>query len=463
MNPVVRAMLVSNGGPATQAVNEGMKVWRPSSDEDQIHLAGASSSRLHFSELAAADLTYLLRRRLVVHTRHALHLYTAAELSPAAHSCQSTSPSEPAGISLPTLAWPVYLIGRGYTRLDQSRLDSWAGRATSRVMSSSTGSAAREVLAAVRLQDWPGRTGVVHELDASQTLQQALALLLTENLHSAPVYSPDEGAYLGFIDVLDAAAVAVDDWKAEAGASGAHTKRLMGKLLPHFTAAKSVQRAVGRVEHDPFIAANDDTTMLDIADLLLTEGTHRVAVLSPESGRVACIVSQSDIVRLLASHTAEIAQQLSRSVTDAGLAHKQVETVRATDPALKAFEKMVQEKITTVGIVDANSPSSGALLTALGASDIRAIARLDSFSLLSMPAMDFASHIRQLPNTARSHGYKDYPAVVAVSPETTLLECLSKLAATRLHQLFVVEKDTRALAGVVTAGDVLRAALRPQK
>ena len=138
---------------------------------------------------------------------------------------------------------------------------------------------------------------------------------------------------------------------------------------------------------------------------------------------IVAVLSQSDLVRELNAHAAELGAPLrAATVTDLQLGAAPVRCVAAGTSALAAFRAMAASDLSAVGIL---SPT-GTLIGNLSASDLRGLLP-HQFGRLALPVARFVAE-----QSAESL------MVVAVPPRATLGAVLDRMVHARVHHVYVV-------------------------
>lgn len=210
---------------------------------------------------------------------------------------------------------------------------------------------------------------------------------------------------------------------------------------------------------------------------------HRVAVFDILPGeqtpdgpvpewRITDIVSQTDVLRLLAAKMGDLAPTdpgLAASLAAHGLVQGagRVATVTADTPTLSVLAQMQRERVSGVGVVAA---PGGPLLANLSASDVRGLTP-ERFGALALPVGTFLllAHggvtyedalMDALPPAVRGGRWAEalgaLPPVTCCAPTASLGEAIELLVRCGKHRVYVVEEGGLPV-GVVTPTDVLRA------
>ena len=207
---------------------------------------------------------------------------------------------------------------------------------------------------------------------------------------------------------------------------------------------------------------------------------HRVAIFDA-SGEIERIVSMSDAVRYLAVNVERLGGMADASLRDLGLAaetaarekkKKKLIAVPPTTPAIEAFARMCDERVSGVGVLD----DRGSLIANLSVSDVRCI-QPEHFGILGLPAAEFLALLHGTsyagfsgagtPSDVISNPFfakmneggfrKSGPYLVTATPETTFREVLSSFLTHGVHRVYVCEGNNKKPVDVVTLTDALRA------
>lgn len=207
---------------------------------------------------------------------------------------------------------------------------------------------------------------------------------------------------------------------------------------------------------------------------------HRVAIFDA-SGEIERIVSMSDAVRYLAVNVERLGGMADASLRDLGLAaetaarekkKKKLIAVPPTTPAIEAFARMCDERVSGVGVLD----DRGSLIANLSVSDVRCI-QPEHFGILGLPAAEFLALLHGTsyagfsgagtPSDVISNPFfakmneggfrKSGPYLVTATPETTFREVLTAFLTHGVHRVYVCEENNKKPVDVVTLTDALRA------
>lgn len=116
---------------------------------------------------------------------------------------------------------------------------------------------------------------------------------------------------------------------------------------------------------DKIFALKRTSSLKEAIKLMMEYNAHRILVLG-DQGQLINIITQSRIMRLL-TLVIDNLQVCAVPVADLGIAVKQVVSVREDEMACDAFQKMKQNHISAVAVVNAR----GQLIGNISASDVK--------------------------------------------------------------------------------------------
>ncbi|KAL4431250.1 hypothetical protein ABPG75_006506 [Micractinium tetrahymenae] len=375
---------------------------------------------------------------------------------------------------------------------------------------------ARELLASVTLAEYlasqPPRTVV--SVTAADPLSQVLRRFASTRLVAAPCFADEARTrFLGFLDLMDVVVAVVDAARHQGPATptarcSISSSGSSGTLRHH---AATVARQLAERPVSAVRATANDAQLVYQAQLgntlleVVREGfvhpvddlaCHRLAVFQPsgseEEGKdvvmgggsgvlgpmtaadgvglqVTHIVSQSDMLRFLHKHQAQLGSTLLGStLQQLGLQGKRVLCVPADLAVIDALAGMVDARVPAVAVID--SEESGRLVGNLSISDLRGL-QPSHFEQLGEPVGDFLRDggwregarwqgASLLGGVAVKFGIKSpeslphEPPLAVCRLDSTFGEVLALLAGRHLHRLFVVDGEGRPV-GVVSLTDIL--------
>lgn len=147
---------------------------------------------------------------------------------------------------------------------------------------------------------------------------------------------------------------------------------------------------------------------------------------------------------------------MDKTVGELGLGMgRGVITIGSSEPALKAFQAMAKNRISSVGVLD-DEAEVGKLLSQISTSDVLPIAGTGKFQLVGLPALEFISTAREIMDVVERRG-RARPGTITVNPTFTLRRVIERLAATKVHRVYVQEGGR--VVGVISLKDILKVVL----
>jgi len=275
-------------------------------------------------------------------------------------------------------------------------------------------------------------------LDAKDPIGKAMEILAQRGITGAPVWDAESKKFIGFVDTLDLT-MFISYLYYENFQRHPHLydpKELSRRF------ALPVQDVINASKRDPFWTVDAGETVGFLINNFLKAGIHRVPVV--ENGNVIGIVSQSDVVKLLAKNHPNIASLANKKLYQLGLDKHPVVTVKNDDSLIDAFNTILRNDISGLAVVDFQN---GRLLNNLSASDLKGITETNFFRL--------EAQLHQVFNATPN---KKPP--VACSRFNTLGEVIGQLEKTGVHRVYVVDEELKPV-GVISLTDIMRCFSRP--
>jgi len=322
------------------------------------------------------------------------------------------------------------------------------------------------------------------EVEATDNMNDAFKKLCSSNVLSAPVWDQASKKYLGFFDVADAMALVysvdllaslipqdvTEDSRAGKYLREHHKKgeKMVDLGLPKDATVDILFEDGMRDDEDnsAWFPVKMNSPMWDVLTLL-SRKTRRVPVLN-EQGRVVKIISQSSVTEVLYNKVLEtqksggrIPDVLNEKLNEQKFGYKEVICIGEEEPVKKAFAIIIEKGLSAVGVTN----DEYELFSCITTKDVRlfesiesaAIQRLSQSArkrrgtlLMELSAADFISHARKI-----SDGYgAARPSVIVVTPNTEMKTVIGKLAAAKVHRVFIVDDKRRPL-GVISVSDIV--------
>jgi len=275
-------------------------------------------------------------------------------------------------------------------------------------------------------------------VNKNTTVHETLKILYDTGILSVPVADQNIHIYpkhiAGFIDLLDILAYLIHVCEAYSLSYSNPSA-----LATHFL-GKHVGDLIDYSSRDKFKTVLEEDDLLSVMEVL-GQGTHRVAVVN-----VLCdiqnLIAQSDVVQLIAANIALLGQYADAPIQNLGFL-KQLVLVHASEPALTAFRRMNDMRVSAAPMVDDN----GKYVGTLSVSDLKGL-NADSFEFLKGTTQEFSE---------KHHYAMNVPLVC--SPTDSFKKAISDLAQTqcRKHRVWIIDQDQRPV-GVISHTDVCRIA-----
>jgi len=275
------------------------------------------------------------------------------------------------------------------------------------------------------------------DINAADGVLEAFKRMTSARVLSLPVYDDRRQKYIGFIDIIDIVHHFLESMTQTEIARGfASFKEKFAN-----TKCKEVMDVSGR---NPFNPIEDDVPLGAAISMMNEAEAHRLPVVDG-GGELVSLLSQSRVVSYLTQHLLKFPSSLL-SIDELGLVGaKPVVCVKDTDVTVAAFQTLRQQRVSAVGVVDAQ----GLLTGVLSVTDLRAVGYDEQlFQRLYMPVGQFLQLALE-SNPAKPRG------VVTVQKRHTLGEVAALLAKTGLHRIYVDDGEQRPI-GIVSLTDILK-------
>jgi len=318
------------------------------------------------------------------------------------------------------------------------------------------------VPASVTAKHFPFKPETLVEISADDRIDHAFHKLVASNVLSAPVYDEKAKQYLGFFDVTDVLSLhfgmklmlscipeegeeaeSFEEGESDSGELTAH-----GKVASLFGA-----NAASRPAGTSWQPVDENTPLMDVLRLL-SGSARRVPVVSSETGRVVKIISQSAVVsEVYASVTkaTHLPEEFKLTPRQTGIGMKKVMTVRDSTPVKTAFQLMVKEDVSAVGVVDEEDK----IFSCVSTKDIRLMPSIDRTAMDGRALLNHSTReYIALARRASEVSGKSHAPVAVVGLDTPLLTVIGKLAATKMHRIFLIDQQNKAV-GVISVSDII--------
>lgn len=269
-------------------------------------------------------------------------------------------------------------------------------------------------------------------LSPNDTVSNALKILATNEITSAPIFDQSKQTFIGFVDVLDLA-VFIARLFGDNYAKHRHLY-VPQELKDQFS--KSVEAVMNMSQRDPFIPVDASWSLEILISNFLKWGVHRVPVIS--NNKVSGIISQSDVVNFINEKANSFPKLFSTSIHNLGLTEGNVIAVSNADTLMTAFNTILTSGVSGIAIVDLN----GVLVNNLSASDLKGLTE-STFYKLEAPIHQI------LETTPRKL------APVTCKPFQSLASVLQLFNDTGIHRIYVTNDEEKP-TNVITLTTILK-------
>jgi len=308
----------------------------------------------------------------------------------------------------------------------------------SEVMSSAP--AWKELLEATKVEDILQKGRPLVKAQYFEEVSSLLKRMSESKVLSAVVIDSDPKiGVVGFVDVLDLLVYVLD--VADQNAKDITVESVENiKWEGQCFERQNIGTIINRSQTDPLYTISAKASLMEAVKLFARE-IHRLAVVddtTPEH-HIANIISQSDIVSLLASRGVYLGSKMEKSIVHAGITPLGVCTVLDDVNVVAALRYMRDYRVNGVGVVD----KAGRLISNFSASDLLGLTA-DNFGLLVLSVKEYLTRI---------HGFSKPPVYCTQSDSVELL--LLKFAMHKVHRVYIVDKQMMPI-GVITLTDIMQ-------
>lgn len=187
---------------------------------------------------------------------------------------------------------------------------------------------------------------------------------------------------------------------------------------------------------------HDRGNLLDAMLLCGQHYLHRVPVVK-SPGDITNIITQSALVQTLAANLERFESVGKRSLKEHGFGEPaRVVSAKKTNTLMEAFDLIRQNNVSAVPVVDDNNK----VLGCVSGRDVRLIINSTKiYKLLRLPLSTYLSVVTEGQDNA----------AITVTADENLETAITRMVASRVHRVFVVDADGK-LVRVVSLPDILR-------
>jgi CBS domain-containing protein len=279
---------------------------------------------------------------------------------------------------------------------------------------------------------------LVH-LSSQTTIEDVGKILKQKNILSVPVFDEEKNLIIGQIDTLEIMRFTALEFVGD--------NIMKDNFFTNIEYTKGTAGLLCKVPRCNKILIMDGGDTLRQAMIALSTVYHRMLVLTKvenSSAHVYRMLTQMDIVRYL---NAQIVDRLGNNsqatIEDIGLLNTRVVSIFTCNKAVDGFQKMYDNNINAVPVLDENT---GKIVANLSASDLRGIT-YENIASVKMPVLDFLDFM-----------LGKRPRPITCSKSAKVEHVLSKITSENVHRVWITDQ-TDKVTGVVTLTDIINAVL----
>ena len=177
-------------------------------------------------------------------------------------------------------------------------------------------------------------------------------------------------------------------------------------------------------------------------------GVHRLNVVDGD-GKVRGILSQTDIVKFLIAKRSLFEGLFASTLNELKIGCGPVVSVNAEASVLEALERMSENFISSVAVVE----TDGTLIGNISMADIRFVFQHGRYHRLWMTCGNFLS--LALNQKGLEHSGNDQFPFFDAHLTSTLAQVMNKIVATKVHRVWITNPKNQHLIGLVSLTDIV--------
>lgn len=273
-----------------------------------------------------------------------------------------------------------------------------------------------------------------------ETLPRVFRKLAIEGFLSAPVL--DGRQYVGFISMLDLVRHTTNLFWGDTVEQWVNFWEKEERFQS--TTVDDVMRLPDTWDRDPFPPLRPDYTTFYALEMMARSRLHRMAVVDQTTNRVIGILTQSMLISWLRQNIGSLDCLRTELVSDITTElSSPVLTIKESDKAINAFNKMIDCKVSGLAVVNEN----GVLVGAVSARDLRGVGTSGEFFYrLFHTVKDFKKESRedfpeQAPKTHYSRKMVPLKGLY-VAPSHSVLDVIRLMNDGNIHRVFVCSEES---------------------
>mmetsp|Transcript_27964 Transcript_27964/g.39038 ORF Transcript_27964/g.39038 Transcript_27964/m.39038 type:complete len:342 (-) Transcript_27964:237-1262(-) len=316
--------------------------------------------------------------------------------------------------------------------------------------------ALQKFLSAFKVADIIKDKNELFTISSTSTVEETLKLLGKKKILSMPVIDEKKKEFVGIVSISDIViAICFNPCFAKLAKGGTIddlSREDMEKIISRSVLKNAVVDIVGVTEEGKNLWTFDENdNLLKLAEYF-SQGVHRALIIRESGG--PCLLSQTDYARFLCNEVKKtedknVEDRLKISLEKLGYAGNKgtisIISVQDEETALGGFRRLLQWhsfrdwNLAAMPVVDSKS---GKIIGNLSESDLRGINENRLLDLLFVVPMYLKTY----------HGQMKKP--LTISPETSFGDALDKLVESKVHRLWIVDKNEKPI-GVFSLSDVI--------
>jgi len=294
-----------------------------------------------------------------------------------------------------------------------------------------------QLLSRFTAADIPLSKPKVVELTTGVTPNEGFQVLLENQILSAPVWDDKAKQYTGFLDMRDLVSFVV--FSADQNLLVPCLSDIVSQGMKMFQQAVDSVTVTYLSKRHPIHPITESTRLDEVARLLCT--FKRLPVLNGD-GKAINIISQSSLLAFLDRHHKEVESELVVKINEIEIGSRGMYKVPMTASALDTFRLMEKRNLSGLAVVD----QTGKLVGNTSGRDLKLFVQKQE--TLEQPIMQFLNKIRQESIDIKS-------PTISVRENETLKMVVAKLAATKIHRVFVTTPEYTPIR-VVSVQDIIK-------
>jgi CBS domain-containing protein len=291
-------------------------------------------------------------------------------------------------------------------------------------------------------------------LEQNISVEDALEILETKKILSAPIIDLKAGTFAGILDMFAIVTFVLGIFPdvEKITPKNLETLEWAGKCFAE-TPVKDVMKMVEQYEGfklkvKPVLRT---TTLVKLADHFYI-GHHRVPVVDSQK-KIVNLVTQSDLLAFLARHIHLIKDDAKKTIEEMGFGKEKPVTAVGSDTVARVLMHVNAKRLSALPVVD----KEGKLIGNFSASDLKGLNR-KNLGILLMPVLEFLKK-RAEPEDNFSCERSLHP--LTLTKDSHIDDAIFKMVATRVHRLWVVDGQHKPV-GVVSLTDLMKVFFPPK-